>query len=72
VASLYVLEGICYMKKYKDSLVQNLHIHNNNIQIKTGFTYTHLQHSTLEEKHGKCGTHTVPHGARSYKETGQL
>jgi len=25
----------------------NVHIHNNNMQIKTGFTYIYLQHSTL-------------------------
>jgi len=72
VASLYILEVLCYMKKYKDSLEQNVHIHNNNMQIKTGFTCTYLQHSILQEKHGKCGNHTVPQGARSYKETGQL
>jgi hypothetical protein len=52
VASLYILEVIYYIKKYKDSLVQNVHIHNNNIRIKTGFTYTYLHHSILQEKWG--------------------
>jgi hypothetical protein len=71
VASLYKPEVICYMKKYKDSLFQNVHIHNNNMWIKAGFAHTFLQHSTLQEKCGKCGNHTVPQGARSYKYTGQ-
>jgi len=47
------------MKKYKDS-VQNVHICNNNMRIKTGFTCTYLHHSTLEEKCSKCGNLTVP------------
>lgn len=53
-------------------MVQNAHIHNNNMRIKTGFACTYLQHSTLQEKRSKCGNHTVPQGARSYKDTGQL
>jgi hypothetical protein len=28
VASLYILEVVCYIKKYKDSLEQNVHSHN--------------------------------------------
>jgi hypothetical protein len=72
VASLYILEVICYMKKFKDSLVQNLHIHNNNMRIKAGFTCTYLHHITLQEKRGKCWNHTVLQGDRSYKETGQI
>jgi hypothetical protein len=34
VVSLHVLDAICYIKKYKDSLEQNVHIHNYNMQRK--------------------------------------
>jgi hypothetical protein len=71
VASLYIVEVICYLKKYKDSLVHNIHIHNN-MQIKIDFTRTILQHSILQENGGKCGNHTVPQNARSYKDTIKL
>jgi hypothetical protein len=30
VASWYMLEVVCYIKRYKDSLEQNIHIHNYN------------------------------------------
>ena len=34
VVSLHILDAICYIKKYKDSLEQNVHIHNYNTQRK--------------------------------------
>ena len=34
VVSLHVLDAICYIKKYKDSLEQNVHIHIYNTQRK--------------------------------------
>jgi hypothetical protein len=34
VVSLHILDVICYIKKYKDSLEQNVHIHNYNTQRK--------------------------------------
>jgi hypothetical protein len=34
VSSLYVLEVICFIKKYKESLEQNIHIHIHNTQRK--------------------------------------
>jgi len=34
VVSLHLLDATCYIKKYKDSLEQNVRIHNYNIQRK--------------------------------------
>jgi hypothetical protein len=41
VASLYVLEVLCFMKKYKGNLKQNLVIHDRNMRSKCDL-YTHF------------------------------
>jgi hypothetical protein len=41
VSSLYILEVIRFIKKYKDFMTTNLDIHNHNTQIKLNL---HVQH----------------------------
>jgi hypothetical protein len=54
VSSLYLLEVICFVKKHKESLEQNIHIHAHNMK-KTGFTCSVLQYSSLQKKCSKYG-----------------
>ena len=38
LTSLYILEVICFIKKYEFSLQQNVHVHDHNIMKKNRFT----------------------------------
>jgi len=48
VTSLYVLELLCYMKKYRGNILENSLIHDHNTRRKTDF---HIQ--ALEQLHFK-------------------
>jgi hypothetical protein len=49
VASLYVLEVLCFIKKYKGNLKQNMVIHDHNMRSKYDL-YTHFCKATLLQK----------------------
>jgi hypothetical protein len=61
VACLYILEIVCYIKKYKDSLKQNVQFHNYNAQRKFDL---HVQFCNMDF----CRRSVVNMGIRLYNK----
>jgi hypothetical protein len=49
VTSLYVLEVICFIKKYKSSVEQNVHVHVYNTRKKWIYMFCHAIQISLKE-----------------------
>jgi hypothetical protein len=56
VTSLYILEVLCYIKKYKADLIQNMNIHSYNTKINKDFHVTFCRTTLLKKSVVNMGT----------------